>query len=410
MSRWRKWLKRLLWLAGGGIAALLILWGVMLALMYHWVAKPPVLTETPAIVSLTPEKRGDRVYLGANWFGQRDGLPVLYLTGTPFEMGYANGVLTQKLIHRQEDSVVALVNHVAPYRWMQFTLEFFVTYKNRHMTENITPDLQMEMLGIARGCPDAHPEMGPYYNRILNYHGAQDISYMLMNSPLIRRGCTAFGAWGAATTESHLLCGRNFDWEADPVFDEDRIVIICEPTNGIPFISLAWAGMAGCVSGMNREGVSIIVNGAPSHLPADSATPTCLVAREVLEHAHNLAEATDDHPQTAGVRLRDVSGRQPRGWKIHRGRENAGENGGARAGEQCGLARLRQSLSHGGIEGRPDQRNLQTRRHLGFALRPDDGTAARRNQPPGCGGLRGDFARPAAARRRSLPATAIAVR
>jgi len=42
---------------------------------------------------------------------------------------------------------------------------------------------------------------------------------------------------------------------------------------------------------MNREGISIIVNGAPSHLPADSATPTCLVAREVLEHAHNLAEA-----------------------------------------------------------------------------------------------------------------------
>jgi isopenicillin-N N-acyltransferase-like protein len=91
--------------------------------------------------------------------------------------------------------------------------------------------------------------MGPYYNRILNYHGAQDISYMLMNSPLIRRGCTAFGAWGARHAEGHLLCGRNFDWEADPVFDEDRILIICEPKNGIPFISLAWAGMAGCVSG-----------------------------------------------------------------------------------------------------------------------------------------------------------------
>ena len=293
MTRRRKWLKRLLWLAGGSVVVLLVLWGTMLALMYRWVAREPVLTQTPAIVSLAPETRGDRVYLGRNWFGQREGLPVLYLTGTPFEMGYANGVLTQKQIHRQEDSVVALLNHVAPYRWIQFTLEFFVTYKNRHMTQHITPDLQMEILGIARGCPDGHPEMGPYYNRVLNYHGAQDISYMLMNSPLIRRGCTAFGAWGAATTENHLLCGRNFDWEADPVFDEDRILIICEPKDGIPFISLAWAGMAGCVSGMNRQGISVTVNGAPSHLPADAATPTCLVAREVLEHAHNLAEATE---------------------------------------------------------------------------------------------------------------------
>ena len=289
----RKWLRRLLWLAGGSVVTLLLLWGIMLALMFRWVAKEPALKETPAIVTQVPETRGDRVYLGQNWFGQREGLPVLYLTGTPFEMGYANGVLTQKQIHRQEDSVVALLNHVAPYRWIQFMLEFFVTYKNRHMTEYITPDLQLEMLGIARGCPDGHPEMGPYYNRVLNYHGAQDISYMLMNSPLLRRGCTAFGAWGNATAENHLLCGRNFDWEADPVFDEDRILIICEPKHGIPFISLAWAGMAGCVSGMNREGVSITVNGAPSDLPSAAATPTCLVAREVLEHAHNLAEATE---------------------------------------------------------------------------------------------------------------------
>ena len=293
MNRRRKWLKRLLWLTGGGAVALLILWGVMLSLMYRWVAREPVLTETPAILALQPEPRGDRVYLGKNWFGQREGLPVLYLTGTPFEMGYANGVLTQKQIKRQEDSVVTLLHHVAPYHWIQFTLEFLVTYKNRHMTQHITPELQLEMLGISRGSPDPHPEMGPYYNRILNYHGAQDISYMLMNSPLIRRGCTAFGAWGSATTESHLLCGRNFDWEADPVFEEERILIICEPKNGIPFISLAWAGMTGCVSGMNREGISITVNGAPSDLPSDAATPTCLVAREVLEHAHNLAEATE---------------------------------------------------------------------------------------------------------------------
>jgi hypothetical protein len=293
MSRGRKWLRRLLWLGGALIVLLVLLWAGMLALMYRWVAKEPPLAQTPAIVSLTPEPRGGRVYLGRNWFGVREGLPVLYLTGTPFEMGYANGVLTQDRIHREEDSMVVLLNRVAPYRWIQFTLKFLVTCKNRHMPENITPDLQMEMLGISRGCPDVHPELGPYYNRVLNYHGAQDISYMLMNSPLIRRGCTAFGAWGAATTGSHLLCGRNFDWEADPVFDQDRLLVFCEPTNGIAFVSLAWAGMAGCVSGLNRAGVSITVNGAPSDLPADAATPTCLVAREVLEHAHNLAEAMD---------------------------------------------------------------------------------------------------------------------
>ena len=98
---------------------------------------------------------------------------------------------------------------------------------------------------------------------------------MLMNSPLLRRGCTAFAAWGGQTADRHLLVGRNFDWEAAPVFDEDRIVIICEPDNGIPFVSLSWAGMVGCVSGMNRAGLGVMVNGAPSNLPDSAATPTC---------------------------------------------------------------------------------------------------------------------------------------
>jgi tetratricopeptide (TPR) repeat protein len=293
VSRWRKWRRRLLWLAGGFAAALLVSWATMTALMWRWVARPPALVEPPAITTLAPETRGNRVYLGRNWFGQREGLPLLYLTGTAFDMGYANGVLTQKRIHRQEDSMLRLLNQVAPYRWTQFVLKFLVTCKNRHMTGHITPELQMELLGIARGCPDQHPELGPLYNRVLNYHGAQDISYLLMNSPLIRRGCTAFGAWGPRTRNGHLMLGRNFDWEADPVFDADRIVILCEPQDGIPFISLAWAGMAGCVSGLNRAGLSVTVNGAPSHLPDDAATPTCLVAREVLQHARNLAEATD---------------------------------------------------------------------------------------------------------------------
>jgi isopenicillin-N N-acyltransferase like protein len=293
VSRWRKWRRRLLWLTGVLVALWLLAWGTMYGLMWHWVARPPALAELPAITKLAPETRGGRVYLGRDWFGQREGLNVLYLTGTPFEMGYANGMLTQNLIHHQEDSVLQLLNQVAPYRWTRFVLKFLVTYKNRHLSDYITPDLQMEMLGLVRGCPDTHPEMGPGFNRILNYHAAQDISYMMMNSPLIHRGCTAFGAWGPRTRDGHLLVGRNFDWEAHPVFDEDRLVVICEPAEGIPFISLAWAGMAGCVSGMNRAGLAVTVNGAPSHLPDDAATPTCLVAREMLQYAHNIAEATE---------------------------------------------------------------------------------------------------------------------
>lgn len=291
MSGQRRWRRRLLWLAGSAVTLVLAVWLGMLALMRLWVAQPPPLPANSDITRLGVETRGDRVYLGANWFGKVEGLPVLYLTGTPFEMGYANGALTQKYIERQEETLLRMLQRVAPYRWAQFLLKFVVVYKNRHLPGHITADEQMEILGLSLGCRDPHPEVGPFYFRLLNYHAAQDISYMLMNSPLIRGGCTAFGAWGDRTRDGHLLAGRNFDWEADPIFDEDRLLIICEPAEGIPFVSLAWAGMAGCVSGMNREGLSVTVNGAPSRLPGDAATPTCLVAREVLQHARTIEEA-----------------------------------------------------------------------------------------------------------------------
>ena len=67
--------------------------------------------------------------------------------------------------------------------------------------------------------------------------------------------------------------------------------MMCEPDHGIPFISLSWAGMAGVVSGMNRAGVSVTVNGAPSSLPSQTATPVAMVARDILEKAHDLDEA-----------------------------------------------------------------------------------------------------------------------
>jgi len=51
--------------------------------------------------------------------------------------------------------------------------------------------------------------------------------------------------------------------------------------------------MAGCVSAMNREGLAIFVNGAPSELPSDAAAPTCIVARDVVQHARTIAEATE---------------------------------------------------------------------------------------------------------------------
>ena len=260
--------------------------------MRHSLAPLPPLPADTSILKLKPEARDGKIWIGKSWTGQRDGLTVVYLKGSPFEMGYADGVLMQEKMHTLENEFLKMVQGYVPQHWVMELLKNYVIYRNRHLSDFVPLDYRTEIFATTLGCTDIHPEEGPFYNRLLNYHAAHDVSYMMIDNPLVSRaGCTAFGAWGDATADKHLITGRNFDWEAAEVFSRDRIVMMCEPDNGIPFISLSWAGMAGVVSGMNRAGISVTVNGAPSSLPRETATPVAMVAREILEKAHNLDES-----------------------------------------------------------------------------------------------------------------------
>src|ERR1051325_8081981 len=290
-SRKWKWLKGIL---AGTIAFASVAWILGAVLLRSWTAKPPSIPANASILQLKTQEHDGKVWLGQSWVGRREGLLTVYLKGGPFELGYANGFLLQPQIHTLENEFIKMVHGYVPNEYALTVLKWYVIYRNRHLSDYIPSDYRREIFGATVGCPDTHPEIGPYYNRVLNYHAAHDVSYMMIDNPLVSKaGCTGFGAWGAATENGHLITGRNFDWEAAEVFSTNRIVEMCEPDDGIPFISLSWAGMAGVVSGMNRAGISVTVNGAPSSLPRETATPVAIVARDTLQHAHNLTETME---------------------------------------------------------------------------------------------------------------------
>jgi isopenicillin-N N-acyltransferase like protein len=290
-KRIKKWLKRVLF---GVVLLALAGWITGAWLLQQWAAKPPPLPADTSIMRLKPESRDGKTWLGKSWMSHREGLLVVHLQGSPFEMGYAHGVLLREQMHTLENEFLKMIQGYVPRHWVMEALKDYVIFRNRNLSDYVPLNYRMELFGTTLGCPDMHPEEGPFYNRLLNYHAAHDVSYMLIDNPLVSRaGCTAFAAWGGATEKGHLLTGRNFDWEAAEVFSRDRVVIMCEPDGGIPFISVSWAGMAGVVSGMNRAGVSVTINGAPSSLPRETATPVAIVARDILQQAHNLAEALE---------------------------------------------------------------------------------------------------------------------
>lgn len=287
-----RWLKRI---SIAALAFALIGWITLVILLRQWTAKPPPLPTDTSITQLAPQTNATgRVSLGESWTERREGLLVVRLKGKPFDMGYASGRLLREQTHTLEREFLEMIRGYVPQDWKIKLLQNYITYRNRDLSEFIPVEYRLQIYGSTLGCPDTHPQFGDYYNRVLNYHAAQDVSYMMIDNPLVSRaGCTAFAVWGAASEGGHLVTGRNFDWEAAEVFSRDRVVILCEPDGGIPFISLAWAGMAGVVSGMNRAGVSVTINGAPCALPDDTASPVAMVAREVLQKTRNLTEALE---------------------------------------------------------------------------------------------------------------------
>ena len=289
MQRIKKWLKRIFVATAllAVIGAVAIYFAVRRSL-----ATPPPLPKDVSILQLKPAAHDGKIFLGKSWRDLREDLPVVCLKGSPFEMGYADGVLMEDKMHTLEREFQAMLKTYVPRRWVKETVKAYIFWRNRHLSDFVAEDYRLELYGTTLGCKDINPEEGNFYNRLLNYHAAHDISYMMIDNPFLARsaGCTAFGAWGNETSGGHLITGRNFDWEAAEVFSRDRVVEMFEPDNGIPFISLSWAGMAGVLSGMNRAGVSVTINGAPSKLPNSTATPVAMVARAVLQHAHNLDE------------------------------------------------------------------------------------------------------------------------
>src|SRR5258706_62874 len=100
-------------------------------------------------------------------------------------MGYADGVLMKTQIHTLENEFLEMIRGYVPQHWLMEVLKNYVIFRNRNLSDFIPLDYRMEIYATTLGCSDNHPEEGPFYNRLLNYHAAHDVSYMMIDNPFI---------------------------------------------------------------------------------------------------------------------------------------------------------------------------------------------------------------------------------
>ncbi len=220
---------------------------------------------------------------------EREGWWEMYLEGSPYEIGYAHGLLTKELMYGQEKAFLDRLGELIPSKFYQDFMLGFARFFNRDLDEYVLPQFQQEILGISRFASHDFDFMGPAFARMLNYHAAHDLGHAVQNMNLV--ACTAFGAWGSRSADSSLILGRNFDFYINDAFAENKILCFVHPDSGYSFVSVTWAGFAGVVSGMNEKGLTVTLNAAKSSIPTGAKTPVSLLAREILQYASNIAEA-----------------------------------------------------------------------------------------------------------------------
>ncbi len=227
-------------------------------------------------------------FLTKNKYGQWE----LYIEGNPLERGLAAGALTDSLMANQEHYFFREIENFIPSENKQKWIIKFLKFYNRNLYKHVPKEYKTEIYGLSRYLPDTYDFVAPPYIRNLYLHAATDIGHALLDLAMIQE-CSSAALWGNQTEDGKLLVGRNLDFFVGDDFSKEKMLIFVNPDKGIPFVSYAWPGMLGVVSGMNKTGLTITMNAGESKIPWSAKKPITIVAREILQYASTIEEAVE---------------------------------------------------------------------------------------------------------------------
>ncbi|KPK70519.1 hypothetical protein AMJ71_02970 [candidate division TA06 bacterium SM1_40] len=241
-----------------------------------------------------------------------DGVEVLTLWGTSYEMGYSHGFLLGPRIMEVWDRelVQGYWNLYAEY--LPRTLEVAA----------IPPHHLNEFEGMLAGMTD-NPDVELYVPQLGREFGVDDL--IALNCSSFPR-CEAMAVWGDLTEDGSTIAARNFGYAVVPysypgtTMLDNTLLIAYDPsrTGARRHFTVAWPGIIGCITGMNEAGVTLFINNggdgqdilhSPNPPTPHSVYPCPLVMREILEVGN-----TDDPVYAAFEIFQSV--RISKGWIV----------------------------------------------------------------------------------------------
>ncbi len=203
----------------------------------------------------------------------RDGTRVLFLKGTPEEMGRQQGELMKPQVRDLVEKVLYGVGVASSFekgRWFfdeieecQARIEPFVN--PRHLRE-------MDALAVAAGLHPQEARLANFFPELFH--------------------CSGFAVWGQATKDGRLYHGRVLDYLRGVGLEANAVVTVCRPDRGFAWVNVTYAGFIGSVTAMNEKGISLGEMGGKGNGHWDGK-PMAQLVRDVMERADSLEAGLD---------------------------------------------------------------------------------------------------------------------
>lgn len=232
---------------------------------------PAMLTEKCPTL---PPATGERTVVASCGKGRLemiDGTRVLFLKGSPREMGLQHGTLLKKEIHDVANRIlygVGVGSSFAKGSWFISDIEAAEARLEPFMDKRYLEE--EDAIADAAGMDRQEARLANFFPELFH--------------------CTGFSLMGKSTKDGHIYHGRVLDYLKGVGLEQNAVVIVCQPDYGNAWVNLSYAGFVGSISAMNEKGISIGEMGGRGEGQWDGK-PMAHLMREVMEKAGTLDEA-----------------------------------------------------------------------------------------------------------------------
>jgi len=263
----------------------------LLALGCGTVAKTLVMNNPKVQKILTPPKPDHTItHEGrVEYVGDADNrITVLYVSGTPYEMGYEHGRLLAEQVRGTIQDV-----QLGAYKFLPKQLRSSKMISTRDEDAIINELLDRAWQMMARYAPKEDLEemaglsagSGIPLDVIHRMHAIPDVG---------ETSCSGMVAKGTATSDGHVYQLRILDYGANFNLQRRPLITVYRPTTDSAnmYVTIGWVGFVGAISGVNEKSVALSEMGF-GNPPGETlaGTPMPFLLKNVLRYANTADEA-----------------------------------------------------------------------------------------------------------------------